>query len=115
MKGKNGKARQHVVPLTAEMLALFETLPRFAQDHLFTTTLGIRPVWISDKIKKDLDRRMLRSLRALARVRGADPAKVKLEKWVNLERRTLRSRLSMLRVHPEVAEALLAHCTAARF
>jgi integrase len=110
MKGKNGKARPHVVPLTAEMLALFETLPRFAQDHLFTTTLGIRPVWISDKIKKDLDRRMLRSLRALARVRGADPAKVKLEKWVNHDlRRTLRSRLSMLRVHPEVAEALLAH------
>jgi integrase len=110
MKGKNGKARPHVVPLTAEMLTLFETLPRFTHDHLFTTTLGVRPVWISDKIKKDLDRRMLCTLRALARVRGADPAKVKLEKWVNHDlRRTLRSRLSMLRVHPEVAEALLAH------
>jgi integrase len=111
MKGKDGRARPHVVPLTADMMALLETLPRFEQgDHLFSTTLGVKPVWISDKVKKDLDQRMLRMLRALARVRGSDPGKVKLDRWVNHDlRRTLRSRLSMLRVQPEVAEAVLAH------
>jgi integrase len=111
MKGKNGRARPHVVPLTAEMMALLEILPRFEQgDHLFSTTLGAKPVWISDKIKKQLDRRMLGTLRALARMRASDPHKVKLDPWVNHDlRRTLRSRLSMLRVQPEVAEAVLAH------
>ena len=111
MKGKSGRARPHVVPLTADMMALLETLPRFERgDHLFSTTLGAKPVWISDKIKKQLDRRLLRTLRALARMRGSDPHKVKLDPWVNHDlRRTLRSRLSMLRVQPEVAEAVLAH------
>ncbi len=111
MKGKNGRARPHVVPLTADMMALLETLPRFEQgDHLFSTTLGAKPVWISDKIKKQLDRRMLRTLRALARTRTFDPNKVKLDPWVNHDlRRTLRSCLSMLRVQPEVAETVLAH------
>jgi len=111
MKGKNGEARPHVVPLTPAMLELLETLPRFEHGKfLFTTTLGSKPVWISDKIKKALDRRMLRTLRALVRARGEDPDKVQLATWTNHDlRRTLRSRLSMLRIHPEVAEAILAH------
>lgn len=111
MKAKNAKARPHVVPLTTDMIIVLQTLPHFAQgDHLFSNTLGVKSVWISDKIKKDLDGRMLRTLRALARTRGFDPNKVKLDRWVNHDlRRTLRSRLSMLRVHPDVAEALLAH------
>jgi integrase len=111
MKGKNTTARPHVVPLTPDMLVLLEASPRFAQgDYLFSTTLGVRPVWISDKVKKALDQRMLRTLRALARVRGDDPTKVELPAWMNHDlRRTMRSRLSMLRVHPDVSEALLAH------
>ena len=111
MKGKNGEARPHVVPLTPAMLELLETLPRFEHGKfLFTTTLGSKPVWISDKIKKALDRRMLRTLRALVRARGEDRDKVQLATWTNHDlRRTLRSRLSMLRIHPEVAEAILAH------
>jgi integrase len=53
---------------------------------------------------------MLRTLRALARQRGADPAKVELPGWVNHDlRRTVRSRLSELRVSADVAEAILAH------
>ena len=114
MKGKNGAARPHVVPLTPAMLDLLDTLPRFEHgEYLFSTTLGSRPAWMSDKIKKALDRRMLRTLRALARTRDDDPTRVQLEKWVNHDlRRTLRSRLSMLRIHPEVAEAILAHAKA---
>src|SRR6478736_4124973 len=82
MKGKNGEARPHVVPLTPAMLEVLETLPRFEHGKfLFTTTLGSKPVWISDKIKKALDRRMLRTLRALERshkrAKGAQHSPVK--------------------------------------
>ena len=53
---------------------------------------------------------MLHALRALARKRGDDPDKMKLGPWVNHDlRRTLRSRLSELRVNSDVAEAVLAH------
>jgi integrase len=65
---------------------------------------------MSDKIKKRLDRRMLRTLRALARHRGEGLAKVKLLPWTNHDlRRTVRSQLSRLRVAEEVREAVLAH------
>ncbi len=82
MKGRNagnGQARDHVVPLTDDILAIFDGLPRFKKgEHLFSTTFGASPVWMCDKIKKRLDARMLRTLRALARQRGDDPAKVSL-------------------------------------
>ena len=69
MKAKTAERALTWFRLTTDMMALLETLPRFEQgDHLFSTTLGVKPVWISDKVKKDLDRRMLRTLRALARV-----------------------------------------------
>jgi integrase len=53
---------------------------------------------------------MLCTLRALAKLRGDNPAKVRLEPWINHDlRRTVRSRLSQLRVDADVAEAILAH------
>jgi integrase len=111
MKGKNGKARPHSVPLTADILAILAGLPRFERgEYLFSVKHGLQPVWTSDKIKQRLDARMLRTIRALARQRGEDPAKVNLPPWVNHDlRRTLRSRLSELRVSQDVAEAILAH------
>jgi integrase len=111
MKGTNERARAHVVPLTDDMLSIIGELPRFkAGDYLFSITGGKTPIWLSDKVKKRLDRRMLRSLRALARMRGEDPAKVRLDPWVNHDlRRTLRSGLSRLRIDHDVKEALLAH------
>jgi integrase len=111
MKGKNGKARPHSVPLTADILAVLSDLPRFDRgEYLFSTTSGESPVWISDKIKKRLDAGMLLTLRAMARKRGEDPGKVKLPAWINHDlRRTVRSRLSELRVDVDVAQALLAH------
>ncbi len=109
MKGTNGRARPHAVPLTPAMLALLDTLPRCGE-FVFSTTFGQTPTWIGDKIKRTLDARMLRTLRALARRRGEDARKVTLQPWRNHDlRRVVRSALSRLRVNPEVAEALLAH------
>ena len=111
MKGKNGKARPHSVPLTADILAILADLPHFDRgEYLFSAKHGARPIWGSDRAKQRLDARMMRTLRALARQRGEDAAKVKLPGWVNHDlRRTLRSRLSELRVNADVAEAILAH------
>jgi integrase len=114
MKGKNGKAQPHAVPVTEELLRLLNGLPRFTGkqtgDYLFSTAFGAKPVWISSKIKDEVDRRMLRTLRALARRRGDDPKKVMLPPWKNHDiRRTVRSHLSRLKVAEEVREAVLAH------
>ena len=60
--------------------------------------------------KRDLDRRMLRTLKAMARRRGEDHHAVTLPNWTNHDlRRVVRSGLSALRVPHNVAEAVLAH------
>jgi integrase len=114
MKGKNrgkGQARPHAVPLTGDILFVLDTLPRFTKgDHLFSTTFGASPAWMTDKVKKRVDKRMLRTLRALARRRGGDLANVTLPHWTNHDiRRTVRSGLSRLKVTEEAREAVLAH------
>jgi hypothetical protein len=111
MKGENEEARPHLVPLTSDILQILESLPFFKNgDFLFSTTFGAKPVHIGDKIKKQIDARMLRTLKALARRRGDDPAKVTLRNWTNHDiRRTIRSNLSRLRVTEEAREAVLAH------
>jgi hypothetical protein len=111
MKGTRGKARAHAVPLTDDLVQLFESLPRFRKGpYLFTTMFGERPVAMGSKIKKQLDARMLRTLRALARQRGDDPAEVTLPPWTNHDiRRSVRTNLSKLRIAEEVREAILAH------
>ena len=111
MKGRNGKARPHAVPLTGDILAILQKLPRFKKgDYLFSVTFGASPVWMSNKVKRRIDERMLRTLRALARRRGDDPAEVKLADWTNHDiRRTVRSNLSRLKVTEEAREAVMAH------
>jgi hypothetical protein len=114
MKGKKtGKkqARAHAVPLTADILALLETLPAQRRGKfMFSTTGGEVPVSIGSKVKQDLDRRMLLTLRAMARRRGQNPKDVQLKPWVNHDlRRTVRSNLSRLKVVEEAREAVLAH------
>lgn len=111
MKGVDGKARDHMVPLTDAMLAILDELPRFKRgDYLFTFKFGAKPAAVDDKIKLRIDAKMLRSLRALARMRGEDPARVRLEPWVNHDlRRTVRGGLSRLRIDHDVKEAVLAH------
>ncbi|MBN8906261.1 MAG: hypothetical protein J0H99_06495, partial [Rhodospirillales bacterium] len=112
MKGRAGKARAHAVPLTDDILAVVAALPVFRAGgpYLFSTTFGEKPAWLSDKVKKRVDARMLRTLRALTRSRRDDPGAVKLVPWKNHDiRRTVRSNLSRLRVTEEAREALLAH------
>ena len=111
MKGKDGRAADHVVPTTDDIAAILESLPRFKSgDYLFSVTFGKTPVWVSDKIKKRLATRMLRTLRAMARRRGDDPSRVTLPPWVNHDlRRTLRAGRSKLRIDRDIREAVLAH------
>jgi integrase len=112
MKGRNGKARAHAVPLTVDMLQILESLPVFVSggDFPFSRNAGRRPAVMSTEIKDDLDARMLRTLRAMARQRGDDPAAVQLEPWVQHDlRRVVRSGLSRLKIAEEIREAVLAH------
>jgi integrase len=114
MKGKNAgkkQARAHAVPITDALAAVLREVPRFKGGfYVFSTTNGGSAVWMGSKIKERLDRRMLLTLRALARMRGDDPASVELLPFVNHDiRRTVRSRLSRLKVTEEAREAVLAH------
>jgi integrase len=114
MKGKNAgkkQARAHAVPITEALTAVLNEVPRFHGGfYLFSTKNGESGVWMGSKVKERLDRRMLLTLRALARKRGDDPTSVELPPFVNHDiRRTVRSRLSRLKVIEEAREAVLAH------
>jgi integrase len=103
--------QEHRVPLCPDALAVLQALPRFRRgDHALSTSFGLRPAGVWSDVKDRLDRKMLRTLRALARTRGDDEDAVRLPGWVNHDlRRTLRSRLSALRVPDVVAEMALGH------
>jgi integrase len=94
MKGRQNKTRPFEVPLTDRMIAILNSLPRFAGgDHLFTTTSGEKPIVLGNKAKTALD----------ARLNLAEP-------WQTHDlRRTIRSGMAKLGIKDEVAEAVLAH------
>jgi integrase len=113
MKGRNGRARPHAVPLTDRMIEIIEALPANGK---FLFTKGAKPHYLRDEEKADLDRRMLRTLKAMARQRGEDPSGIELPGWGAHDlRRNIRSTLSQVRVdgkvrfHDDVKEAVLAH------
>jgi integrase len=101
----------HLVPLTDEACRILEALPCFREgDHLFSTTLGEKPVNGYSKAKARLDRHMRAILRALARKRRDDPSKVELRPFIVHDvRRSVRTRLSGLRVPDTVAEQVIGH------
>ena len=69
----------------------------------------MRPLAMTGPIKRDLDQRMLRILKAMAHHRG-DHHAVTLPRWTNHDlRRVVRSGLSKLRIEFNVAEMILAH------
>jgi integrase len=111
MKAKDGKAVEHLVPITAAIQEVIASLPRTKNGkYLFSLSEGKRPLAVTGPVKRDLDGRMLRTLKALARRRGEDHDAVELPPWVNHDlRRTIRSGLSALEVPHNVAEAVLAH------
>jgi integrase len=111
MKAKDGTAVEHLVPITAVMQEIIASLPRHNRGNfLFSLSAGKRPLAMTGPIKADLDKRMLLTLKAMARRRGEDYDAVELPRWVNHDlRRTIRSGLSALRIEFNVAEMILAH------
>jgi integrase len=111
MKGRNERARPHVVPLIDDIFRIVNEVPKHQRGpYVFSVTSGVSPVWMSDKIKQRINKKMLRTLRALARRRGDDPSKVVLAHWSNHDiRRSCRTQLSKLRIPEEAREAVLAH------
>lgn len=101
----------HQVPLTADMLTILDSVPRFRKgDYVFSFKFGERPALILHQAKLKLDALMLRYLKALARLRGDDPDAVKLTPYVIHDlRRTTRTRLAALEVNDTVAEMVLGH------
>jgi hypothetical protein len=111
MKGRDGEAKPHEIPLTDDLLAILDALPENPSGpFLFSTTGGEKVLWMSGKVKDTIDEAMLIELKALAVERGDDPSEVELEPWVTHDiRRTIRTRLSRLRIDHDTKEALLAH------
>ena len=90
------------MPLVPEILALLESLPRFAGgDYLFSTTGGKVPVSGFSKAKARLDKLMRMDLEAKG---------LPFEDFVIHDiRRTCRTKFSALPVEDIVRELLLAH------
>jgi integrase len=100
---KSGTA--HTVPLTAEMLAILESLPRFdGGDFVFSTTLGAKPLTSYAKNKQRLDALMLAELRAIG------GSKAQLEPFtIHDIRRSMRTGLAALSISSDIAELVIAH------
>ena len=89
----------HIVPLTDDVLALLEELPRFKKgDHVFSTTFGATPVNGFSKSKKRLDNAMAAELDG-----PVDPF------VIHDIRRTMRTGLSALPIPDRVRELVIAH------
>ena len=112
MKAKDGKAVEHLVPITAAIQEVIASLPRIkGGKYLFSLSGGKRPLAMTGPIKADLDGRMLRTLKAMARRRGEDHRRRRRCRHGSTTICAARSAsgLSALRVPHNVAEAVLAH------
>jgi integrase len=95
----------HVVPLTRQMIALVDTLPR-TSEFVFPNRLGVRPLAGHSTLKAKLDGLMLEELQR------EDPSVTKLDHFTLHDiRRSVRTHLSMLPVPGGdlVRELILAH------
>ena len=91
--------RVHIVPLSKDAVTLLAEMPRWQKgDYLFSTRDGHIPIDGFRKAKPQLDELVAKEL-------GHQP-----EPWVLHDlRRTVRTRLSQLRVSTEVAELVIGH------
>ena len=100
----------HVVPLTAPMITLLNDLPRWKRGDYVFSMIGERPFAGFSRAKARLDREMLRSWRALGRAQGIDRRNAQMERFTLHDiRRTVRTRLSALRVPEQIAELVIGH------
>jgi integrase len=106
MKGK----LPHAVPITADLRAIYDACPRTGK-FLFSFDGGTKPMHPSVRLKAQIDEEMLKVLREIAVEEGDDPASVTPPpRWTNHDiRRTVRTRLSRLKIPEDAREALLAH------
>ena len=104
-------AREHLVPFSSAAAQIIAEVPRIrGARYVFSCNGGSRPLTLGGKFKRELDRRMLRTLKAMARHRGEDHHAVTLPNWTNHDlRRVVRSAMCAMRIPREVAEAVLAH------
>ena len=89
----------HIIPLSKDAVTLLADLPRWQKgDYVFSTTDGRIPVGGFSKAKQQLDELVTKAL-------GRAPEPFVLHDL----RRTVRTRLSQLRVPTEVAELVIGH------
>jgi integrase len=101
---------EHRVPLTPDMIALLAELPRWKKGDFLFSMDGAKPYNGFSKSKERLNRRVLRSWRAAGRIRGVDRREHRIEGWTPHDlRRTVRTRLSALRVPEPIAELVIGH------
>lgn len=95
--------RDHVVPLTDDVIEILNSVRRWKGCKWVFTLDGKKSATIGHKVKQRLDAAMLETLRK-------DDPEAALPAWVNHDlRRTVRTRLSELDVLDEVAEAVIGH------
>ncbi|WP_105438480.1 site-specific integrase [Neorhizobium sp. T25_13] len=102
---KSGQS--HIVPLSEDALSLLGDLERFSGDGtgdcLFSTTKGVKPINGFSRAKEALDKAMLEIL-------TKNNPEATLPDWVFHDvRRTVRTRLSALRINADVAEMVIGH------
>jgi integrase len=102
MKGKNGSALEHTVPLTAHMLAALKEVSRGPRGpFVFSVNGGASPIANRGKFKDMLDDAMAADLRV---------PDSQLAHFTNHDlRRTLRTRGRKLGIASDIGEAILAH------
>lgn len=109
----------HTIQLSDWACSVIEVLPRTGGSYLFSLN-GKRPSWALGTTHlrgrpgrnraPGVDQRMLRTLKALARVRGDDPKTVKLKHWQPHDlRRVVRSGVAALGVEDHIGEMILGH------
>jgi integrase len=104
MKGK----LPHAVPITDELREIAGFFPNRGS-FLFSYESGRKAISFGHA-KNRIDVEMLKVLREIAVESGEDPETVELAHWTNHDiRRTVRTRLSRLKVLGDAREALLAH------
>ncbi len=98
---KSGQS--HIVPLAPDAVSLLQSLPEQEGDCLFSTTEGHKPINGFSRAKSALDAAML------AELRKTDPDAA-LSHWTFHDvRRTVRTRLSALKIQRDVAELVIGH------
>ncbi|RAX40738.1 site-specific integrase [Rhizobium tropici] len=99
--------QEHIVPLSNDAMSLIRDLPKFEGENsgecLFSTTNGKKAINGFSRAKSALDEAMLKKLQE------TNPDAT-LPDWVFHDiRRTVRTRLSGLRINSEIAEMVIGH------